>query len=433
MKINKILAALALSAGFLAVSCEDQPTAFVQADGVPTVHYVRYADRDIMIEQAYMEETICIVGDNLRSVNQLWFNDQQALLNTSYMTANTIVVGVPKEIAKVQTDKMYLITAAKDTVTYDFKVLAPAPIIRSMSCEARKPGEVVTIYGDYFTEPLILEFPNAEVTDFKSIEKTAITFTIPEGALSGKIKVTTASGTGQSPFKYMDFSGLIADFDGGDGGVSTTGVVPQGWNIAATYSSEGGIDGQYVILGDGSTVLDATAAWNEVYKLPFWCGNWKGDPMSITAGAGIPICNLVDMTNFKNMAVKFELNIPKENPWSSGAMQLVFTNADRCANDSWQNNTYIHTSATEGGLDLCRGFYRPWTETGSFHTDGEWITVTVPISEFTYNADGTPGAVPLEKPEDFASFILWPWDGGVAGTACTPIFKIDNIRVAVVK
>ncbi len=425
MKINKILAALAISAGFLAVSCEDQPTAFVQADGVPTVHYVRYVDRDIMIDQAYMEEVICIVGDNLRSVNQLWFNDQQAILNTSYMTANTIVVGVPKEIAVEKTDKMYLITAAKDTVTYDFKVLAPAPVIKSMSCEARKPGEVVTIYGDYFIEPLTMEFPNAEVTDFKSIEKTAITFTIPDGALSGKIKVTTSSGVGQSPFKYMDFSGLITDFDG------TTDVVPQGWNIAATYSSEGGIDGQYVILGPAT--LDESGAWEEKYKLPFWCGNWNGDPMSITAGPGIPICNFIDMTNFKNMAVKFELNIPKENPWSSGAMQLVFTNAERCANDSWQNNTYIHTSATEGGLDLCRGLYRPWTETGSFHTNGEWITVTVPISEFTYNADGTPGAVPLSSPEDFASFILWPWSGGVNGVACSPIFKIDNIRVATIK
>ncbi len=425
MKINRILAALALSAGFLAVSCEDSPTAFVPADGVPTVHYVRYADQDVLIEQAYMEETICIVGDNLRSVNQLWFNDQQAVLNTSYMTANTIVVGVPKEMAKVQTDKMYLITAAKDTVTYDFKVLAPAPIIRSMSCEVRKPGEVVTIYGDYFTEPLTISFPGADVTDFKSIEKTAVTFTIPDGALTGKIKITTDSGTAQSPFRYNDLSGLITNFDG------ATDVVPQGWNIAATYSSEGGIDGQYVVLGPGT--LDAAAAWNEVYKLPFWCGNWNGDPMSITAGPGIPICNFIDMTNFSNMAVKFELNIPKENPWSSGAMQLVFTSAEVCANDAWQNNTYIHTSATEGGLDLCRGLYRPWEATGSFDTNGEWITVTVPIAEFTYNADGTPGKVPLTKPEDFASFILWPWDGGVAGTECSPIFKIDNIRVATIK
>ncbi len=424
MKINKILAALAISAGFLAVSCEDQPTAFVPTDGVPTIHYVRYADRDILIDQAYMDEAVCLVGENLRSVNQLWFNDQEAILNTSYMTENTLVATVPGNLPAIQTDKIYLITAAKDTVTFDFKVLAPVPVIKSMSCEARKPGEVVTIYGDYFTEPLTLEFPNAEVTDFKSISKTEITFTIPEAALPGKIKVTTTSGTGQSPFKYQDFSGLITDFDG------TTDVVPQGWNIAATYSSEGGIDDQYVILGPAA--LDENGGWQENLKLPFWCGNWNGDPMSITSGPGIPLCNFIDFTNFRNMALKFELNIPAENPWSSGTMQIIFTSAERCANDAWANNTYI-LAASAGGPGLCRAHYRPWDATGSYHTNGEWITVTIPISEFIYDADGKPGIIPLSSPTDFASLIIWPWDGGTKGTACTPIFKMDNIRVAVVK
>ena len=45
-----LLAAVAL--GFS--SCEDYPDAFELADGVPTVHYVRYADRDVLIEQAFM-------------------------------------------------------------------------------------------------------------------------------------------------------------------------------------------------------------------------------------------------------------------------------------------------------------------------------------------------------------------------------------------
>mgnify|MGYP003296510112 CR=1 FL=1 len=52
---------------------------------------------------------------------------------------------------------------------------------------------------------------------------------------------------------------------------------------------------------------------------------------------------------------------------------------------------------------------------------------------FTYNADGTPGKVPLSKPEDFASLIIWPWSGGVYGAACQPIFRIDNIRAVPVK
>jgi hypothetical protein len=267
----------------------------------------------------------------------------------------------------------------------------------------------------------------AEVTSFKSVSMTEITFTIPADAKPGKIKVETESGLARSPFSYYDFcGGLITDFDGG------TDVVPQGWNFSGTYSSEGGIMGNYVELKSANP-LDAAGGWNEDFKIDFWCGNWNGDPMGITTGAGVPLCNIIDFTNFQNMALKFELYIPSSNPWMSGAMQLIFCSSDKAANDSWQNNTFLHTSSTDGGLDLCRGLYRPWETTGSFDTGDKWITVTVPFSEFTYNADGTSGAVPLAKPEDFATFVIWPWSGGVIGTECTPVFRIDNLRAVPAK
>lgn len=419
MKYIKGLALVPVIA-FGMASCQDQPDAFRQADGVPVLHYVRYADRDVIIDQAYMSEVVCLVGDNLRSINQLWFNDQKAILNTSYMTDHTLLVSVPKEMAVVETNKMYMITTKNDTVKYDFKVLPPAPVIKSMSNEWAAPNTVASIYGDYFIstedQPIVVEFPNGEVTDFKKVSKTELQFTIPETAVEGKIKVTSLSGTAVSTFHYRDTRGLITNFDG------ATDVVPQGWNIKVQYKTEGGVDGQYVELGPST--LDEEAGWNEELKLPFWCGNWNGNPMGITSGPGIPICNFIDMKNFSKMAFKMELCIPKENPWSSGAMQIVFTNAERCANDSWQNNTYIQP---ENGL--CRGLYIPWKDSGSFDTNGEWITVTVPISEFVYNADGTMGTVPLQSPEDFASLIIWPWSGGVTGTECTPVFRYDNIRV----
>ena len=420
------MAALAVCAGFLAVSCEDQPDAFVATDGIPQVDYVRYVDRDIVITQAFMEETVCLVGENLRSINQLWFNDQQAILNTSLMTENTLIAAVPKTFAKVQTDKIYMITTAADTVTYDFKVLPPAPVVKKMSNEYAKPGEIVTITGQYFLSPLTVEMQGAVIEEKDiTFTDTEMSFAIPEGAKPGLIKVITPSGTTASIFHYRDQRGLITNFDGG------TDIVPQGWNFKGVYSSEGGVDGNYVEL-KSANVLDESGAWNEDYKIDFWCGNWNGDPMSVTSGPGTPICYVVDFTNFKNMGLKFELCIPKSNPWSSGAMQLIFASSDRAANDSWQNNTFVHTSK-EGGLDLCRGLWRPWEETGEFHTDGKWITVTVPFSEFIYNADGTLGKVPLEKPEDFASFVIWPWSGGVNGKACNPIFRIDNIRAVPVK
>ena len=135
------------------------------------------------------------------------------------------------------------------------------------------------------------------------------------------------------------------------------------------------------------------------------------------------------------MALKFELYVPSSNPWKSGAMQLIFCSSDKAANDSWQNNTFVHAKSDNNpdGLDLCRGLYRPWETTGSFDTGDKWITVTVPFSEFTYNSDGTKGQVPLQKPEDFATFVIWPWSGGVNGEECTPIFRIDNLRAVPVK
>ena len=426
--IINIMLIAAAALGF--ASCEDYPDAFVLADGKPTVNYVRYADRDVLIEQAYMGEVVCFVGENLCSVRELFFNDQKAVLNTSFMTENTLVAAVPGNLPKVKTDKVYMITKEKDTLSVDFKVMMPAPQLKSMSCEFQQPGTDVTIYGNYFSEPMTLKFEDgngAVVTSFKSVSMTEMTFTIPADAKPGKIKLETESGLARSPFSYYDFcGGLITDFDGG------TDVVPQGWNFSGTYSSEGGILGNYVELKSASA-MSPDGAWNEDFKIDFWCGTWDGNPMDNMSGPGVPICNIIDFTNFQNMALKFELYIPSSNPWMAGAMQLIFCSADKAANDSWQNNTFVQTSATDGGLDLCRGLYRPWEATGSFDTGDKWITVTVPFSEFTYNADGTSGAVPLAKPEDFATFVIWPWSGGVNGTECTPVFRIDNIRAVPAK
>ena len=426
--IINIMLIAAAALGF--ASCEDYPDAFVLADGKPTVNYVRYADRDVLIEQAYMGEVVCFVGENLCSVRELFFNDQKAVLNTSFMTENTLVAAVPGNLPKVKTDKVYMITKEKDTLSVDFKVMMPAPQLKSMSCEFQQPGTDVTIYGNYFSEPMTLMFEDgngAVVTSFKSVSMTEITFTIPADAKPGKIKLETESGLARSPFSYYDFcGGLITDFDGG------TDVVPQGWNFSGTYSSEGGILGNYVELKSASA-MSPDGGWNEDFKIDFWCGTWDGDPMDNMSGAGVPICNIIDFTNWQNMALKFELYIPSSNPWMAGAMQLIFCSSDKAANDSWQNNKFVHTSAEDGGLDLCRGLYRPWETTGSFDTGDKWITVTVPFSEFTYNADGTSGAVPLAKPEDFATFVIWPWSGGVTGAECTPIFRIDNLRAVPVK
>ena len=60
-----------------------------------------------------------------------------------------------REIAVIKTkmcirDRIYMVTKAKDTIDYDFKVLVPAHTVNSISCEFAKPGSEVTLLGDYF-------------------------------------------------------------------------------------------------------------------------------------------------------------------------------------------------------------------------------------------------------------------------------------------
>lgn len=120
-------AAALCAAGLLSCDKIDYPDRFRPTDGKPTVHFVRRADSDVAITSATREQVICIVGDNLRSVHDVYFNDQPATLNTSFISDHTILLAVPKNLPVVTTDKMYLITRDSTVVDYDFKVLVSDP------------------------------------------------------------------------------------------------------------------------------------------------------------------------------------------------------------------------------------------------------------------------------------------------------------------
>lgn len=441
-------------------SCEDQPEKFELTDGTPVIHYIRPQDaaaKDSLLTEAYTGTALCIVGENLTSVQQMYFNDKKAVLNSSYMTKNTLLVTIPAEVPASNTGKIYMVNTNKDTTAYDFKVLVPAPIVSSLKNEWVAIGDKATIQGQYFVNdpnsPLTIKFtginnstditvPNEKLT----ITENSISFIVPEGAEEGQIEVTSIYGTGKSKFYFHDSRGIITDFDGPENGVhmssSTNGIIPQGWNIAATYSSEDGVSGNYVQLGP----VETEGGWAEGLKLPFWAGNWSGNPREISMGAGVPIRNVIDVSNWQNMSFKMELCIPSSNPWSAGALQIIFVSSDQCANDSWQNNIYIKTSgeATDSDkskqqelketygknvtFDLPRALYRPWASTGSYDTADEWVTITIPLTDFVYNSDGTKAGNGLSV-DSFESLVIWPYAGGVAGTKCTPIFRYDNLRL----
>lgn len=417
-------------------SCEDQPDKYSIASGTPEVFYARPVDvlqADSLLDGAYMDATICLVGNNLRSITEMYFNNVQAILNTSFITDHTLIVTVPGEIPSLVSNKIYMINNSKDTTTFDFKVIVPGPVVKAMGNEYANAGEKVSIIGNYFVDdpnlPLIVKIGGKEAK-VESISLNEVVVTVPEGAAEGAVEVSTIYGNAKSTsFLYRDSRGMITNFDG-EGNTGTKGIVPQGWNLAVTYSDVDGIDGYYAQVGNGELTMPADGGWTEGFKISWWCGNWSGDPMAITEGAGVPLRNIFPAGYFaqpEKLALKFELFIPSSNPWKAGAMQVLFMNYLTAANDSWQNNTYIQKET-----GLCRGLYRPWSMTGSFDTGDKWITVTMPISDFTYNMDGTTGTVAITE-ESFDSFTIWPLTGGEEGVECQPIFRYDNIRIVPIK
>ena len=226
MKIRNIkwAAMMAIAvASFGFTSCEDQPDKYEVTSGTPSINFIRPVDaakKDSLITAASPNNTIVLVGHNLRSITKLLFNDVPAVLNTSYITDNSMIVTVPKTLPTNVSDSLYMITSKNDTIAYPFAVTIPAPTVSSMSNEWAKAGEEATITGDYFLDydnaPLEIKVGDNYTLDrsnISSITKTSITFTVPEGMPHDYIHVVSKYGDTKAKFKYMDNTGMLFDFD----------------------------------------------------------------------------------------------------------------------------------------------------------------------------------------------------------------------------
>ena len=120
--------------------------------------------------------------------------------------------------------------------------------------------------------------------------------------------------------------------------------------------------------------------------------------------------------------MKFECLIPASNPWASCALQIIWSSR---ATDDVYSNAYFSDPSVP------RGLWIPWKATGSYDTNGEWTTVSLPLSGFNKTFDGKD--MSGMTVDQFAGLTFFVWNGGVEGTDCCPMIAIDNIRVVPLK
>lgn len=435
------VAALAMM-GCLMTACEDQPDKYEIADGVPTLKYVRSPlpeEADSLLVGAYLGNTVCLVGDNLRSIYELYFNDQKATLNTSYMTDHTILVDIPKNIPEEVTNKIYMVTKSGAKVDFDFNVMVPAPVVSSMSCEYAPAGSEAVLYGDYFVDdpniPLTISMPGditVEGEQITSITKTAVKFIVPEGAVQGNIRVKSIYGTGQSVFQYKDTRNILFDWDGKYEGALAAGNSWNGDNEkkGQILPSVPSVDGKYMVMGP-ATLSGGQWQTPGEYLMMYW-----PDP-NATEGC-VPLYNLpqfkkmLEDYKIEELALKFEVYVPTSNPWMAEGMQIRFTSLDEVSMSN-QTQDYIWNddeSHEEGKAP--RGVWVPWEETGSYDTNNQWVTVTLKMSEFNKLVSGLASDTEFTQ-DRFAGLSIFLRGGGVDGEECEPIICIDNIRVVPVE
>lgn len=370
---------------------------------MPVVTYVRVCDpnkSDSLVAHAYMGNNLAIIGENLKDVTEIWFNDQLAGLNANLVTDNAIIVAVPEVIPSKVTNMMMLVNRNKvDTCKYEFGVDVPAPIVNSMLCEYVADGGTAVIIGNYFvdnpTVPLAVYFPGNVPGTITSIAIDKIKVTVPAGVGPGQISVKSVYGSTRSSFYFRDDRNIALNFDD----LTAAG----GWRSGKIASSNPDpIDGNYVRFSGAMAGASGTTWDEDNFSFDMW-----------PQANGRPDVTLYD-GDLKTAVIKFECNVL--SAWKASALQMIFTPYSVTG-----TNGYIADATVP------RGLWIPWKETGSFTTDG-WITVTVPLSEFNYTFDGAACVNKLTS-DMLRGLTFYVWNGGVAGADCSPNICVDNIRV----
>lgn len=370
-----LLLTMAVAVAGIYSSCKKSDT---QANtGVPRIKYVRITDpksSDSLLVGAFQGNLIAIVGENLQNAREVWFNDQKASLTPTYITNTSILVSVPNPIPKEITNKLKIIFSNNDSLKYDFKVQVSEPTLSGMNSEYVLTGDVASIRGDYFYEPLTVTFEGGVTGELVSVEDKLIKVRIPAGAMPGQITVTTNFGVTKSDFWFKDNRNIFLSSDPFTGWWNKDYVVLAGDVKAGDPPA---INGNYIRVKKPI----AGWAWTEVAGGP-------ADAMGAIS-KNIPDEAILKPSDYN---LKFELNTIK--PYNNNVLKINVGLLQQ-NNDAYQ--------------------WKP-----PYDTKGVWQTITIPFEEIV----ASYGAPLTVNPKGYWTRLLFHGGGDLD---CDMSF--DNFRI----
>ena len=145
--------------------------------------------------------SVTISGLNLSPAVSVKFNGVEA--GFVFNSPSSIVTNVPAGASSGFVTITTPAGTAQSQGTFVVTQAAPAPLISGFSPTSGKPGDTITIFGANFTSSSVVRFNgvNALFTIVDNVGQ--IRAVVPQSATSGRISVTTAGGTAQSPGDFM--------------------------------------------------------------------------------------------------------------------------------------------------------------------------------------------------------------------------------------
>jgi len=332
--INKILLVLIMltSVAGIFIACDKNN----DDSGTPSINYVRITrpqSSDSLLVGAGQGQLIAIVGENLKDAIEVWFNDKKAVLTPTYITDASILVSVPNPIPTDITNKMKIVFKNGFILYHDFEVQISAPYVASMVSEFVNDGDVATIRGDFFYEPLTVTFTGGLTGTIVSVTPQAIQVRVPAGAQPGRITVKTNFGETKSNFWFRDSRNHFIDSDPYEGW----------WNASYVVSTPG--------VGDPPKIS------GNYIRFKKQIGDWSWNELAGGPASAMPVHskNIPDAAILKpdDYYLKFEVNTVK--PYNANLLKI---NMALLVED---NDAY------------------KWNP--PYDTKGQWQTVVIPLEE----------------------------------------------------
>lgn len=167
---------------------------------------------------------VVMKGNNLADIRELLFNDEAIPFNTAYNSDVALLFRIPENISLGQ--KVVTVRTDGGSFTTDFLVTEEAPIVRTFFPRSANEGDLVTIVGENFFDPIEVTFKTGEFVDgrftdsleaeivFQAVDSMIVR--VPEGTKTGFIRVVANGGTQETNVTFQIFEQLlVTDFDGG--------------------------------------------------------------------------------------------------------------------------------------------------------------------------------------------------------------------------